>query len=76
MVVVRPGSSSFTFRIEELKRRRTGLAKETLTYFSLESASVNSVRGRGVMVLVAAEYNWLWGATSSHHQRKKTREIK
>ena len=54
MVVVRPGSSSFTFRIEELKRRRTGLAKETLTYFSLESASVNSVRERRDLLMASS----------------------
>ena len=38
-------SASFTFKMEDLKRWRTGFTKETMTYFSLESASVNSDRG-------------------------------
>lgn len=45
MVQVRSVLSSFTFKMEDLKRWRTGFTKETLTYFSLESASVNSNRG-------------------------------
>lgn len=45
MVQVRSVSSLFTFKMEDLKRWRTGFTKETLTYFSLESASVNSNRG-------------------------------
>lgn len=46
--------SSYTAKIELLKRCRVGVTKGTLTYFFPESASVNSTRGLSVLSMASS----------------------